>query len=182
MSGPRSETGQGLLVESCSSSSFGKDELNEVHNALVANGIKLHHPSLFRQVGAKQLRLELTADVSVDRERLSHIDITIDDEGQVGEVNGLAALESAPLVAAHFEVLLFPLSSGVGEQVASDVTPVDASRRLVAELDYFITASLLLSWSLKILDLRITDTSHLRLRATTHFPLVIKKYQVKNCS
>ena len=87
LSGPRSETSQGLLVEGFSGSSFGEDKLDEVHNALVTNGVQLHDLSLFREVGAEQLWLELVADVSVDCKRLGHVDITVDDEGQVGEIN-----------------------------------------------------------------------------------------------
>ena len=166
LSGPRSETSQRLLVEGCSGSSFGEDKLDEVHNALITNGIQLHDLSLFREIGAEQLRLELVADVSVNRERLGHVDITVDDEGQVGEINGLAALESCPLIAAHLEVLLFPISTGVGEKVARDVTPVNASERPVGELDFVTSLSLNLGiW-------KISDTCRLAICATAHLSLI----------
>ena len=72
---------------------------------------------------------------------LGHIDIAINDEGQVGPVNSATALECVPFFLTNNEALLFPLSSGVGEEVASAVSSVDASELPVSKLD-FITSGL----------------------------------------
>ena len=118
-----------------------KYDLCPVHDALVADGVQLHDSCLIRERGAEQLWLELSSDVSMDRKSLSHIDAAIDDEGQIGKINGAAVLEFSPVCSSHFEVLLLPIGSTVGEQVATDVSSVKTSELPVAKFD-FVTSGL----------------------------------------
>ena len=135
------ESTKGLLAELLSRRFGNEDELDKVHHFVLEDVVELRDLGLFGGCVAEQLWLELVANVPLNCDSLSHVDITINEEGQVGEINGSSSLDSGPFFAAHGEHLVLPLSSAVSEQVARTVSSVKTSEFPVTKLD-FVTSCL----------------------------------------